>query len=259
MVPRSGVVFAPEMPSPLRRRRVSRLGAVLCLAALRCTSAPAPEDPSTRTLAACRAAAAAPGSLRTVADFTRHVNMLPRPVTVPCFVASLPRPLSIVAATSPISGQPTPDADNPRLFLLFPTITITVLADGTAAEQIEFAEWVDATHSLKAELAMPPRPNLADDAAFARVRLDGGVGTTCGLCHRDELPSERIPSAFVSLAYRPPTSALIGFGQLPVIAAASCAGSRVSSGRCLFWHALMDYGELRPGAFDPSVGLFLQD
>ncbi len=212
-----------------------------------------------RTLAACRAAAAAPGSLRTVVDFTRHVNTLPRPVTVPCFVASLPRPFGIVAATSPISGQPTTEADNPRLFLLFPTITVTVVADGTAAELVEFAEWVDGARTLKGEIAMPTTRALADDAAFARVRLDGGAGTTCGLCHRNELPSERIPSAFASLAYRPATAALIGFDRLPGIAAAACAGARASSGRCLFWHALMDYGEVRAGAFDPGVALFLQD
>jgi hypothetical protein len=211
-------------------------------------------DPTTaanQQLAACRAALARPEDITTITGVVRHINALPQPASVSCFVASLPRPLSIVATSSMASAQPAAGVRAPRIFVITPTLSFSVVSDGAGAHLLELGEWIDSRHTLKGEIELPATSPLADDAPFTRVRYQ--TGTTCGLCHREERASLTAPSGFTSLAYQPIETSLVDIGTVRAIPSAVCADENDVTPRCVFWHALFDYGEVRQGAFDPAL------
>ncbi|MBL8678525.1 MAG: hypothetical protein JNK05_05145 [Myxococcales bacterium] len=212
------------------------------------------ESAATRALAPCRAIVASEADLATIASVTAHINRLPQPATVPCLMASLPRPFSVVATTSVSSAQPAFGTRSPRLFLFFRRVTLSVVAEGMGAPLVEFAEYSDAFgrhNSLKGEVELPSRGPLAADAAFARVRY--GSGTSCGFCHRNERSTPEANSGFVSGALRPTIDSVVSMEYLRSLPSSACSSSEDASARCQFWHALFDYGDVTQGAFDPEI------
>lgn len=207
---------------------------------------------ATRELARCRERVASAADLVTIEAVVRHINALPAPVTVPCFVASLPRPFTVVATSSVTSAQPASGARSPRLFLLFPAMTLSVVAEGHGAHLVEFGQWSALHRSIKGELELPWTQPLATDAPFTRVRYQQG-GTSCGFCHREEDPTPSATGAYSSSALRPVTDSLVSLAQLRAIPATACENNGDTSDKCLFWHALFDYGDVQQGAFDPAI------
>src|SRR5688572_8125053 len=69
-------------------------------------------------------AAEAPGSILEVVG---QVNALPRPVTLPCFLATLPRPLEVHASQSIFSAQPAAGRRSPRMFIFSGALTLTIV------------------------------------------------------------------------------------------------------------------------------------
>ena len=57
---------------------------------------------------------------QTIAEVVTLLNALPKPLNLPCFVASLARPLSLHAVNSPFSAQPAQGRRSPRIFIFFP-------------------------------------------------------------------------------------------------------------------------------------------
>jgi hypothetical protein len=234
------------------RSRPHRLALAACIALTAPTCATDSTSAAARQLSACRASLAQPDDIATIAGIVRHINALPQPATAACFIASLPRPLSIVATSSTASAQPAAGVRAPRIFIVLPTISFSVVSDGGGAHLLELGEWIDTRHTLKGEIELPPaeRP-LAVDAPFTRVRY--GTGTTCGLCHREERASTSVASGFTSLAYQPIDTSLVDLATVRAIPDAVCADEHDVTPPCLFWHALFDYGEIRQGAFDPGL------
>src|SRR5262245_57431332 len=102
-------------------------GLMLCAALAACGPGSAqpdagPEHAASAALRTC--AEAATGPVDTAAQFVERLNALPRPVSVACFVASLPRPLFLIATTSQMSAQPAGGRDSPRIFLRGNTLVI---------------------------------------------------------------------------------------------------------------------------------------
>src|SRR5690349_18615452 len=64
----------------------------------------------------CAAVGGAPP--QTIEEVTERLNALPAPASLPCFVASLPRPLKVVATNSRFSVQPADGPNSPRIFIL---------------------------------------------------------------------------------------------------------------------------------------------
>lgn len=192
---------------------------------------------------------------RTIADAVARIDALPHPVSIACFVASLPRPLSIVATSSALSAQPAMGARSPRVFILTSQLVMSVVPAGSGAHLLEFGQWVEATRTIKGELAFPVTEMLAPDAPFTRVR-DGAAGlTSCGLCHRGETEHPSTPGAYLSVAYRPELGT-----EVPVWAIASersACDARSEPERCEILRALLDFGEVRQGAFRDDVPTFL--
>jgi hypothetical protein len=212
-----------------------------------------PPEPSHRApaeLSDCSVAALSPP--RSIAALTERVNQLP-PGEPACLLASLPRPLNLVASSSITSAQPAPDRTSPRLFLIGGDVALSFVPAGDGAHLVEFGEWRSKTRTLKGELELPRSDAFALDAALTRVRLSAAT-TSCGLCHREE-QLDADTGGYTSLAFRPARETLIPFADVQR-EHELCTRAEDSGARCLVFHALFDFGEVRPGAFDAEVSLF---
>ncbi len=205
---------------------------------------------------ALRACAGHPVSVSSVAAVVDALNALPKPVSVPCFVASLERPLSLVASRSFNSAQPAFTSKNPRLFLLGKALVISVVPDGVGAPLIEMGQWVTATRTLKAEILLPFDGALSHDAPFSRVKYSA-ASTSCAFCHRNETADAVVDGGFVSDAFRPTEDSLVSLANLRAEHDA-CTDAGFDGGtRCEYFHALFDFGAVEESAFGPEVDVFV--
>jgi hypothetical protein len=235
------------------------LGALLSSVALGACS-PAPEaepDP----LAPCAALGGEPP--RTIGDAVARIDALPEASLV-CFVASLPRPLQLVATSSPFSLQPADGASSPRIFILGDGLFMSVVPTGPGSELLELGEQVElgeATkpRTVKGELHFPLTQPVSPSAPYDEVREE--YGTRCGVCHRQEVPHPTLPGAFVSEPYRPREDTLIAFSDLRAMRAACDerdvdAGAAEEDDPCPLLCALFDYGPVQPGLFSSEISTF---
>jgi hypothetical protein len=195
-------------------RSIARLSSgpwLLLLSALGCSdpasspgepgpSAPGPRAPTS----GCRAPAGVSDSPRTIAETVTLINALPKPLSLPCFLESLARPLQMNATNSLFSAQPAKGVRSPRIFLFQDPNVMSIVPDGEGAALLEFGEQRPEYRSLKAEIAFPVATQLEPSAPFDHLRFSPQV-TTCAGCHAGELPESEISGvrAFVSLALRP--------------------------------------------------------
>lgn len=203
-------------------------------------------------LAPCRLGGAAP---QTVDDVIARLNALPMPVTVPCFAASLPRPLPVVATTSRFSAQPAGGPEDPRLFLFLGGVIVSVVTDGDAKNLLELGELVTSSRTLKAELVFPVTKPIGREEAYAHLNYVP-ASTTCGLCHSQE---ERHPAhdlARVSLALRPPARTLMPLATARALFEACDPATQHA--RCLAFASVFGLGEVVEGAFPSSFGDFIR-
>lgn len=229
---------------------------------LACGPAPMPGLPdagpaqhqASAALQAC--AAAATSSIDNAAQLVERINALPHPVTAACVVASLPRPLSLVATTSAMSAQPADTAKNPRIFLIGPAMVLSVVPAGAGAKVIETGEWVSGTETTKGEVEVPVAAMLAPDALYRRVAQSNG-SSMCSLCHRHEAPHPTLAGAYVSAAYRPNPGEELSLSAVAALHD-GCVASAEDSERCELLHALFDFGAVRQTAFRREVALFLE-
>jgi hypothetical protein len=218
---------------------------------------PGPADAGSHASAALQACAAVkqPARVTTIAAAVDRINALPQPVSAPCFVASLQRPIDLVATNSVFSAQPAHSRESPRMFIFLPALVASVVPEGEGSGVIEFSQWMTPTRTLKGELAVPITAQVSADAPYTKVHSNFGV-TSCGLCHRNEEPHPTIDGGFISDAFRPNSGSLIAVGELKELHDA--CGEEDQSPRCDLFHALFDFGEVRQGAFSSSVDLFAQ-
>ncbi|MFO0679698.1 MAG: hypothetical protein U0169_24435 [Polyangiaceae bacterium] len=202
-----------------------------------------------------RACAESGFSLETVATLADRLNTR-LPVDGPCFLASLPRPLPVVATSGTISAQPSGGPDSPRLFVLLPRVVVSLVPSGRGSDTVEFGEWVTPTRTLKAEIKLPVTSPLAWNAPFTRILLGSNTESACRACHRNEEPHATIPGAFVSDAFAPEPGTFVSLETLSTLHDA-CTSSGDASARCAMFHALFDFGAVEQGAFDRAVGTFL--
>jgi hypothetical protein len=141
---------------------------------------------------------------KTVGDVVDHVNALAGPVSLPCLLESLPRPLALHATRSVFSAQPAVGKRSPRIFLFFDRLVLSVALAGMGKDLLEFGEARTENRSLKAEIEFPVTEPLTHEAPYTRILYKEGQ-TNCAFCHSAESPDESIEfaSAFVSAAYRP--------------------------------------------------------
>ena len=73
----------------------------------------------------CRAPSSVSNAPQSIAETVTLINALPKPLTLPCFLESLARPLEMSATFSVVSAQPAVGHRSPRVFLfLGPKVAI---------------------------------------------------------------------------------------------------------------------------------------
>ncbi|HSO34161.1 MAG TPA: hypothetical protein VLT33_16615, partial [Labilithrix sp.] len=207
-----------------------------------------------RASEALRRCAEARGEPSTITDAVARLGALPPAAGGPCFIATLPRPLAVVATFGVTSAQPARGKSSPRIFFLLPKLVISAVPDGDGSKVLELGEWVSATRTIKGEVGLPVAAPLAIDAAFQRV-LQGSDRTMCATCHRGEEPHPSIPNAFVSAAFKPQPGTFVTVAELEALHD-TCTRANDPSERCAMLHAVFDFGDVTPGAFEPEVETF---
>lgn len=214
-----------------------------------------PKHQASAALRAC--AAFATSEVSSTGLMIERLNALPRPVTVPCFVASLPRPLSLVATDSVTSAQPADGPSSPRIFIMGPAMVVSVVATGHGATLLETGEWVTNRRTIKGEVELPFEGTLAPDAPFTRV-AQSNQSTSCALCHRAETPHDTLAGVYVSDAFRPNPGEEVPATELQRLHDACVAADGGEPPHCELFHALFDFGSVRQGMFRREVSLFFE-
>lgn len=182
---------------------------------------------------------------RTIDEVVARIEALPHPVSIPCVLASLPRPLTLVATNSVFSVQPAKGDDNPRLFILEDGLVLSVVPTGDGSELLELSEFVSPTQTLKAEIEFPVDGPISAELPYEHEFYEGL--TSCGVCHRDEYESPDRPGAYVSVALRPAPDTLVPVSSLgPLLD--GCDWEQEPA-RCELLSGLLDFGPVEQGAF----------
>lgn len=191
----------------------------------------------------CMPGPGATGSPRSVEDVVALINTLPKPVTASCLVESLTPPLKVFAMRSTASLQFSMSQDDPRWFILFWPLIISVTSAGPGSEVVEMSVVQPGNQlSLKAELRLPIDAPVSNALAYERIRL--GVGTTCAhFCHQHEVRDNRIThaEAFLSKAIRPSAHFEVSLAYLEKVR--SVCKSPEESLRCDLLHAVLVHGK----------------
>jgi hypothetical protein len=233
--------------APTQIGRSTTAPAFLCAAALVAASssgcgnhAPA-QTPDAGARARCVAPEGAPTSPQSIADMVALINALPSPVTIPCVLQTLDRPLKMHAAVSLISAQPSVGARSPRIFLFFDGMRVSIVPAGAGAPLLEMGEIEPDQRSLKAEILFPVTAPLDSKMPFERILFTPAV-TRCGFCHPVEEPDPTITftSAFSSIALRPADTYTVSIDSLANELA--ICDPTAEPDRCAMLQALFDQG-----------------
>lgn len=168
------------------------------------TDAPATSDSAVRER--CSPPTGVSNAPRSVADAVSLVNAMTKPVSVPCFVDVLARPLEFHATRSVFSAQPATGDRTPRIFLFYDPLIMSIVPDGVGSHLVEFGELRDDMRSLKAEIEFPVETDLEGNEPFDRIMFNDTL-TGCAFCHADERQADDVTltRGFVSQALRPQT------------------------------------------------------
>jgi hypothetical protein len=178
------------------------------------------------------------------------------PVTLPCFLESLTRPLKLYATSSVVSAQPANGHDNPRLFIINDALSLSVVPSGSSSHLLEIGEMTAVNRSIKGEIDFPVTEPLAPEAPLVRLHSQGGGSTVCRICHYPEEPvaDYPVPGAFVSVAYRPIPNLEVNFDY--VVYQHTTCDSAAEPDRCAFYAALFNHGEVSRGEFPADMPTF---
>jgi hypothetical protein len=200
----------------------------------------------------CVAPEGAPTSPQTIADVVALVNALPSPVTLPCFLQALARPLLTHAAVSTISAQPSVGTRSPRIFLFWDGLRASIVPAGAGAPLLELGEILPEDRSLKAEILFPVTTPLDPVTPYERILFTPNV-TRCGFCHQAEYPDPDITfaSAFTSVALRPFDSYAVSIDSLAN--ELGICDPKAEPDRCALLQALFDQAPPVEQPFPPEL------
>ena len=205
--------------------------------------------------AICSPPASVSGSPQTIEDVTALINALAREhdgkVELPCFVASLDRPLGATASSGFVSAQPAEGARSPRMFLWSGALVLSVAPAGAGKDLLELGYQTTPTRSIKGEIAFPVTAPLSDSAPYDRI-VDK-TQTRCFACHSNEVPvkSAVAAQAFESDVLRPSDSDLVAVGNVEV--ESKQCDPAAEPQRCGLLSAIFDQGHIIPRGFSQDA------
>lgn len=165
-----------------------------------------------------------------IESVVQWINAMPKPLTLACFIASLPRPLAYNATSSTFSLQPAVGEHNPRIFINFGKLWLSFVPqedvekkvnsetgeeeyfwDEDGIQLLEMSVEVDSDRlhpqSIKGELTFPVLDTLPRNAAYARVlRESNPEQSRCSsACHASEVIVDTVDGVpvFRSIMLRP--------------------------------------------------------
>jgi hypothetical protein len=217
-----------------------------------------PDEPNCPALPA--GVSAAP---MTIADAVTMANALvaagTAPLTIPCFLSRLARPIAVIGSSSAFSLQPAHGRRNPRMFVfLGPTrlvLSVSTLGDGS--ERIELAEYpTSLLRSIKAEMAFPMTAPITQAEPFDRIRM--GAGTVCNSCHRNEMPAPEITvtNGFESGVFQPRFDELVSVPEMQDYD--QKCDPQAEPYRCAMFRALFDHGAVTEAQFPNGASTIYQ-
>ena len=206
-------------------------------------------------LAICHAPAQVSGSPQTIEDVTALINALAEEhdgsVDLPCFVASLSRPMGAATSSSFISAQPAEGPRSPRMFLWSGALVMSVVPVGIGAPLLELGYQTSPTRSIKVEIAFPVTAPLALSAPYDRIQVESH--TNCSACHANEAPVPSITwaTAFESEVLRPSRFDEVALDRVEE-ESKSCDEAKEPE-RCALLRAIFLQGGIHPQAFSPEA------
>lgn len=180
------------------------------------------------------------------------INAMEKPLTLPCFIESLPRPLKIQSAFSEFSAQPSPDYSSPRIFLFFDQLILTVAVDQNFAEfphpLLEMSYLVDEANLIttKAELKFPVVDTLSPASPYMGLSFNDRI-SQCSFCHPRESVRDRIDEVPIYQSSILKPTLPLSIDRL-YSANINCERDKQAH-RCAMLSSIVDHGELRPHAF----------
>ena len=234
------------------------LGAALLSAPLAACGGSGDHEGEAQHRVAVTACSEAPGQVHeptSVAELIEMLNAMPKPVSLPCFVESLARPLELNASTSILSAQPSLGRQSPRMFVFSDPMILTVVPEGAGSHLLEMGELRSETRSLKAEIEFPVDRALEPSEPFDRLLFSEDI-TNCAFCHAEEERDTSIDfaSAFVSRALRPQPAQRVSIEDL-VVEYEACDASEKPE-RCALLDAVFGWGDVEERDFPETMPTF---
>lgn len=174
------------------------LGIVLLFGYTNCSSSLSPTSTaSSSSVGACASADPSLNNPSTIDQVVTLINSLPKPLSIDCFLTTLPKPMQVFAVNNAFSAQPSAGVESPRIFVLQPGLSLSVVPAGAGKNFLELGQFMSGGQSVKAEIEFPVVANLAVDLPYTRL-LDTVGGTNCRFCHQREAPA---PAGFAGTAF----------------------------------------------------------
>lgn len=190
------------------------------------------------------------GSPETFEELVALIDALPRPVTIPCLLDVLDRPLLVETSANTFSAQPAGGRENPRIFIFRGEMVISVVPDGGAQNLLELSLRRSPTRSVKGELLFPIEGEIAAAAPYDQVLYSGDQRTKCFACRANEArdPTVSHATAFVSDIVAPHQLDRVEVAALE--AEHRACDPAEEADRCAMLEALFGHGEVRHQSFD---------
>jgi hypothetical protein len=199
-------------------------------------------------------------TLTDIESVTDWINAMPKPLDLPCFIESLPRPLYVNMIDSVFSAQQSNGPGNPRIFIFFDKLIMSVVPEEKPGsreipEQVNLLELSFETtdkKSIKAEIAFPIKKPMNYGDAYVRLTSIFNV-SVCGICHDREVLVNHIDGqeVFESDILRPYDGSEVPMHEISD--AAQVCNPILQPHRCAMLDAIVGDGDLRWQAFDPSI------
>jgi hypothetical protein len=212
-------------------------------------------DQDSKDPALCHAPSWVRGAPETIEDVTALINALADEhggtVDLPCFVASLSRPLGAAASSNFISAQPAKGARSPRMFLWSGNLVLSVAPEGLGDKLLELGFQTSPTRSIKAEIEFPVTKTLSLAAPYERTPAE--PQTRCAACHPGEKPAESVTwaTAFESDVLRIDDDDLVAVES--IAQESKKCNAAVEPRRCALLGAIFDQGGVHAQAFSPEA------
>lgn len=231
------------------------LGALWALGACNDAPAPAPAESEHVHAPGCQAPAGVSDRPQSIDQTLELINALPKPLTLPCFVEALARPLQLHPTLSDLSAQPAVGTRSPRVFVYIEPLLMSVALSGSGAALLELGEQRANFRSLKGELEFPIDQPLPGSHPFEHALFTEDL-TGCAFCHANEERDPAIPDApaFVSQALRPMPEQRVPLENLK-LEWASCDPA-LEPDRCALLEALFGWGDTLQWDFPQAMPTF---